>query len=493
MIRQLIFVSLISAFASLSLCAQQFNGYIYSDFSGVLSTRVQPARIAGSPYKYDFNVLNTNYYVTNNIGFLQRGAEGTKFIRHINQESKFLHTNIGLGGLSAMLSLPRNQGLAIQFQMKSIGSINNMSPDFISQVNRFNDPRFLDSSIADQSGDFAFSLWQEFSLTYAFIKKGGGFHRWKVGATLKFVNPIANIWAGIGEIDYAIDDTGLASFSNFVVEAGYSSNLDDFELFDGTESFNKLPKGTGFKPAADIGVVYERVAYRPDPRAENGTGLERDITYEFRLGASITDIGRMQFEQGSAAFSTNGVLPGTGLVDFNNLFGDLNSFRELRTSLESILQVQDKTGSYTVTLPTSLNLNYDYNFGNKFYINAAGRFDLTGLIPADYRVNYPSSITVTPRHETGISGFYLPIYFNLNGDTDIGIAFRYGPFTLGTPSFSSLLSSEKESGGAFFSLSLNKLKANSKKPYCFGASRVGSGFTRTKRTPLYKRKKFLFF
>lgn len=470
---------------------QQFNGFIESDFSGILGARVQPAAIANSPYKFDFNLLNANYYLTNNIGFTQKRGEGTELIRFIDQKQKFLHANVGFGGLSALFSLPRNQGIGIQFKMRAIGSTEDLTSDFISQVNRFSDARFVDNDVINQEGKFAFALWQELALTYAFVKKDDGFHRWKVGTTLKFVNPMGSVWTEIEQIDYSVDNVGLVNFSAFRTQTGYSANLDQYEQFDGNNEFRGLPKGTGFKPALDIGVVYERVAYRRDPRGERQTAREKDLTYEFRFGASITDIGIMKFEQGSAAFSTLGVNP--GVTNPGDILDNISSFRELRDSLETFLQVENKTGSYSISLPTSLNLSYDYNMGNNFYFGAAARLDLTGLLPTDYRINYPSSITLTPRYETGRSGLYMPVYINFDGDTDVGMAIRYGAFTFGTPSFGSLVSKQKKSGGVFLSVSLNQLKANSKKPYCFGSSRVGSGFTRTERTPVYKRKKFIFF
>ncbi len=458
-----------------------------------MGVRTQPASIADSPYKFDFNLINANYYLTNNIGFIRTNDEGSSLIRFLDLDPRFLHANLGLGAMSAMLSLPRNQGIALQFQVRSVSSVLDLSPQFITQVNRFEDARFLNTTVTNQKGDFATSLWQEVALSYAFVKKDDGYNRWKVGATLKFVNPIANVWASVQDIDYNITGGGLAQFTNIEAELGYSSTLDEYEQFDGTQSFNRLPRGTGFKPAGDIGVVYERVAYREDPRGNRETRRKPDITYEFRLGISITDIGVMKFDQGAAAFAVNGIRPNQGLINFDDLFGNLDSFRQVRDSLETILQVQDKPGAYTVTLPTSLNLNYDYNFWNNFYVNVAGRFDLTGLVPADYRVNYPSSITITPRYETGNSGFYLPFYRNLDGDSELGAALRYGALTIGTHSLGSMLSKEKKSGGLFFSISLKQLKANSKKTYCFGSSRVGSGFARSQRTPLYKRKKFIFF
>ncbi|OEK07149.1 DUF5723 family protein [Roseivirga misakiensis] len=457
----------------------------------MLSSRVQPAAIADSPYKFDFNLVNGNYYLTNNIGFTQRGAEGTELIRFLDRDPRFLQTNLGLGGMSVLFSLPRKQGLAIQFQLRAAGSTQDLTADFITQINRFSDQRFIDSNVTNQTGEFAFAAWQELALTYAFVQKDDGFHRWKVGGTLKFVNPMGSVWLDMQDIDYSVDNVGIVNFTEFRSRFGYSANLDRYQQFDGTDAFNGLPKGTGFRPAVDFGVVYERVAYRRDPRAANRTALERDITYEFKLAASITDLGIMNFDQGSAAFATLGVNPGVPTP--GDILDNINSFQELRDSLDTFLQIEGIDGTYSVSLPTSLNLSYDYNVGNNLYFGASARIDLTGLLPADFRVAYPNSITLNPRYETGNYGFYMPIFYNFSGDTDLGMALRYGAFTVGTPSFGSFVSKQKKSGGVYFSVSINKLKANSKKPYCFGRSTTGSGFTRTQRTPLYKRKRFLFF
>ena len=179
-------------------------------------------------------------------------------------------------------------------------------------------------------------------------------------------------------------------------------------------------------------------------------------------------------------------------ANLDTLLSGITSFRALEDSLATIAQVEGINGAYTMSLPTALNLGYDYNFGNNFYVGAAARIDLTSFSRADYRLNYQHSLTLSPRWEKEIKGIYVPIYVNQQGDVHLGLAARYGFLTLGTHSLGSLLSKEPDTGAFFFSININKLKANAKKPYCFGTTR-GSAMTRTKRTPLYKRKKWIFF
>ena len=295
--------------------------------------------------------------------------------------------------------------------------------------------------------------WQEVAFTYGGILKDDGYNRWKMGLTIKAANPTAHLWLDLADADYSIDGNGLLNLDRFDFSAGYSSNLNDYEQFDGNEQMRVPPKGTGLIfGGADIGVLYERVAYRPDPKTSAQTSLNKDITYEFRVSASITDIGKFNFEHGSAAFMASGLDPSANSLNFESMLNSINSFREFRDSLNTFLQLTDVQGEYSVSLPTALRLNYDYNFGNNLFLNVATVADLSWALPADYRVSYANSVTIAPRYETGLYGLYLPFFYNFEGDTEVGLAARYGPLTLGTHTLGTLFASEKESLGFFFSI-----------------------------------------
>lgn len=472
--------------------AQSFNGFIHSDFSGIIGAQLQPANLAGSPYKYDFSLVNGNLFLNNNIAYLAPTETGSGIFRYLDREQKFLNANAALGGFSGMISLPGDESLGFTYRMRAHASAVDFSPDLIIQFNRFSNPRFQNSVVSDQSGEFSASLWREYALTYAKIIKDDGFHRWKIGTSLKLINPRANAFLSINDFDYTTDNNGLTTVTNAELEFGYSSNLNSFEQFDGVEPLNKLPSLTGNKLGFDIGVVYERVAFREAPKEPDGTNYEPDIDYEFKLSISITDIGAMRYEYGSASSIANGLLPTANLNNADVLFDSLQSFRGFRDSLAQISQISPLNGTYTVSLPTTLNLGYDYNFGNDFFFGAHARIDLTSLLATNYRLNYMHSLTLTPRWEKQMKGIYAPVYINQLGDFHLGLAARYGPITLGTQSIGALLAKEKRALGFFFTLNINQLKANSKKPYCFGTSQ-GSAMTNTKRTPIYKRKKWLLF
>lgn len=487
------FLILLLFFLANNLVAQRYTGFLYSDYAGILGAKSQPASLADSPYKYDISLLNGNYYITNNIAYRDRSEEGTSLFRYRNDKTKFIQTNVSVGGLAAMVSLPGKQGLGISYSARIHGSGNDISPEFIQQFNQFARPEYLGQSVTNQQLDYALSAWHEVAITYATVLKDDGYNKWKLGITPKLVNSVGASFAKLNDLDYEIDDvTAEVEVTDLDVLFGYSDNLNDYEQFDGTDPFT-LPKGLGFKFAIDFGVTFERAAFRKDPSEKSGTKLDPDITYEHKISASITDLGRFTFDMGSASTHGTALLPNLGLIDVNNKFGSVQSFRELADSLATIATTEQLTGEFTVTLPTALNLNYDYNIGNYYYINANAIVDMTRFIPADYRINHLSNFTVTPRWEKGLRGLYTPIHFNQIGDVHLGLAARMGPLTIGTQSIGSLISSKPRSGNFFFSINISKLKANSKKPYCFGTGGGGSASTTKVRTPLYKRKKWIFF
>ena len=257
-----------------SVQAQRFNGFIYSDFSGILGARVQPASIAGSPYKWDISLINGDAFITNNVAKFSSDGETSTITRFIDDKLKFLQANVSVGGLSALITLPKNQAIGIQYQLRAQVSGNRISPDFISQVNRFTDMRFLNSTTEDQQGDLAAALWRELSFTYAKVVQDDGFNRWKFGVTAKMINTYGAVYARLNDLDYGINGQGLANFTNWEMDFGYSFNLDPFDGFNGNREFNGLPPRNKYSSAFDIGVVFERRANRPPPKTAAGTRLE---------------------------------------------------------------------------------------------------------------------------------------------------------------------------------------------------------------------------
>lgn len=438
--------------------AQDFNGFVYSEYAGILGARVQPASIAGTPYQYHISLLNGNLSGSNNISEMVGGEGGVEFQRIIENDRKFMQASLSLGGLSAMVSLPGKRALGFQARFRTHVSTNNISPDFANQFQNWRAPELNNMTFKDQTGELAVAGWREISLTYAKVFCQKKRHSWKGGATLKMINSYGSLFMELEDLDYSLLSQGRAEVSSGAVRYGFSDNLNAFNNFGGTQSFGQLPKANPLSLALDLGVVYHHKASRKPLRSKNGTRKKREFDYDFRLSMSITDIGVLKFQYGqlSTAASeliTNQVDP----VNLNVVFARPTSLVELTENLSEFLITESLEGEYTMALPAASHINMDYNLGKGFFMNANVRVDLSGLLPADYKLHYYSNVTLTPRWESRNMGLYLPIVVNQLGNVRTGAAFRMGPLMFGSQDWNSLFAQRKRSLSFFFSINLSRL------------------------------------
>ena len=205
-------LSVVLFFLVNNLVAQRYTGFLYSDYAGILGAKSQPASLADSPYKYDISIVNGNYFITNNIAYQDKSDEGNSLVRYKNDKIKFIQTNLSVGGLAAMVSLPGKQGLGISYSARIHSSGNDISPEFIQQLYQFTSPEYLGQKVYDQKLDYAVSAWHEIALTYAAVLKDDGFSKWKLGITPKLVNSVGASFAKLKDLDYEIDDSNLHNF-----------------------------------------------------------------------------------------------------------------------------------------------------------------------------------------------------------------------------------------------------------------------------------------
>lgn len=438
------------------LNAQQFNGYVYSDFAGILGARTQPASIAGSPYNYHFSLVNASFSGSNNISQLVVSPEGgSEFQRIIENDRKFLQASLTAGGLSAMFTLPNKQAIGIQAQFRSHLSTNNISPDFANQFQNWQDPQIINRPFSDQTGEFAGAAWRELSFTYAKVFKQQGRHMWKGGITAKMINSYGSLFIELEDFDYTLIGQGRAEVTSGSVRYGFSDNLDQYTNFGGDQSFSSLPPTNKAQFAVDLGVVYQHKANRRPLRTKNGTRKRREFEYDYRIGFSITDIGVLKFNYGGFSTAASELLSNNvDPVNLNVVFARPSSLPDLTAQLQEFLVTESLTGEYTIALPAASHINVDYNLGKGFFANANIRVDISSLLPADYKLHYYSNVTLTPRWESRSFGLYMPLLINQLGEFRGGAAVRLGPLVFGSQDWGALFSNTVRQASFFFTLNL---------------------------------------
>ena len=172
----------------------------------------------------------------------------------------------------------------------------------------------------------------------------------------------------------------------------------------------------------------------------NGSGIGLDIgaTYTtdfWSAGMSISDIGALRYKTNVEIYTTEilSTLTEVRTQDYRNF----TSPRELLDRLQNDLNISpDNFGVFSVGLPTRLTLHGDYQYNEEISISGIINQRLP-LFPNSLAAN--NSLVITPRYETPLWSFYLPITLLEYSSLRIGSAFRVGPLTIGTDHLSSVL------------------------------------------------------
>jgi len=254
-------------------------------------------------------------------------------------------------------------------------------------------------------------------------------------------------------------------------EGGYiESNLDDsYQFVDSVVTVNNIPL---FETAFTNSSINSG-SFLPDV---NGSGIGIDIGVSHQseglsLGASILDIGVLQFKSNLEIY-TQDVLANITQIRTQDFRG-FTSVRSLIDQLQRDLDITpDVFGVFSVGLPTRVSLYGDYQYDQNISISANLNQRLP-IFPHSLKSN--NTLVITPRYETSLFSFFLPITVYEYKSVRVGTAFRVGPLTIGSDHISSVLIPTDFRGSDIF-LTLNI--------YPFGNKRDGSGSGGRGRDPM---------
>ncbi|MCR6719052.1 MAG: hypothetical protein NVV59_01930 [Chitinophagaceae bacterium] len=110
-----------------------------------------------------------------------------------------------------------------------------------------------------------------------------------------------------------------------------------------------------------------------------------------------------------------------------------------------------------------MNLDVDYRLSRRAYINVAGMFSLTNSKTNVYNGHQFSSVTVTPRIESGSFGIYVPIQYHTLTNLNAGVSLRLGPLFVGSGSVLTALAGDSKQADVFMGIRFGALKKDKKK------------------------------
>lgn len=419
---------------------QSFAGLRTSYFGGVHQVLNNPANIVGSARTWDVNLFSTDVNLANNaIGFTFDLEKSFNDFTKLDSNNPLLSGKNVNAGVNADILAP---SFFVQFGKHSVGifsrariiaDINNIDAtileNFILNKN-FNNINNYNVNINNQA--VVGNAFTEIGLTWAGILLQDETHTIKAGATIKYVKGATTLYAGFKDFNgrASLDSQNNDLFLNIqgtgsleVANGGL-----DYNNFKASDITNGSTSTIGF----DIGAVYE---YR-DGECPTCAG---STPYIFKAGVSITDIGRLKYDLNRESFR----------YTLRNTRINLNDLSEEK--LRAALPTREALEGQTIksSLPTTLNLNFDYRIIGGFYVDVAGQLNL--VEKNTYNAVYANEVILTPRLENKYFGFYLPFTYNELSKTSLGAAVRIGPFFAGSRSvLGNLMSNNTKELSAYF-------------------------------------------
>ena len=420
MLRAIVF-SVILAMACSPVISQDWIGFETGNYAGLHRLQMQPADLAGMPYKYDINVFSFNTTVVGNDFLpnykLIEGINGAnlasvKDLLDLQSTNYFLKSHFILPSIA--YSIDEKSAVSAAFSIRAYGQFTVSDPGIIEILSDAVDEDLENKEYSGESSRLNLYSWSEFKLSYARELFQKDEHKVKAGATLRFIQ-------GLGEVNYFFGDLNLkvagdSALSFLNMDLGYRYNEKIEQLSEGDQfRFFGLP---GF--AFDIGASYE---HSDEETKDQFPG------YRYKVGFSLSDVGVVRYN----AAKRRDVQVSVSDVSLSSFTG-ITSFEQFVDTLDRIFDLEDveSSGSYTVALPSVLAFMGDYNFGKNFY---ASIYQATRFYPNSFNIGQidPSwRVILTPRYEDSRYGVYLPTQYSSLAGYRAGLSLRWKGITLGS-------------------------------------------------------------
>jgi len=435
-------IALLAIFVNLK--AQDFLGYINSNYSGVTGTDLNPANVVDTRYKTDIALFGLSFAAYNNYVGLKRSAlkkdeyghyyafDDTLFAdnylsRRDNNINKSLYLSNQIYGPSFLVTLNAKNAIALKSKVRTLFNIDGIEPELATLIyNELDYPSLWIQNLNNKDLSIQTMTWAEYGLTYGHVFKSEGPHFFKAGATAKYLQGLQAAYMHIRNLDYNFtDDTTLSVFHS-EVNYGHSTNYDA----DADVGFKQMSKASfGF----DLGLVYEwrpdHEIYKYDMDGETGLVRRDKNKYKLRVGLSVTDIGYVKFKKGR--YSRNF----TADIGYWNLhqFDGVASVESFDSILNYNFDMKEGDDYFKMNLPLAISAQIDYNIYKDFYVNFTPYWS-PRLKNNNEKVHDITTFSLTPRWDHKWFGAFIPLSYDVTGNTKVGLALRLGPLIVGTNS-----------------------------------------------------------
>ena len=405
---------LVFCLLSVTLQSQSFLGSQFDNYAGIYSVLNNPANIVDSRYITDVNLIsasvfvNSDYYAVKLSDVINDASNFEDYAKRSPSNNNSFYANTDILGPSFQMNINDNHAIALFTRARAIGHITEIDGIYLEDLQDEVDQSY---NVNNQNFSIASNTWFEIGGSYATILMNTERHFLKGGISIKYLGGLYSGYAKGRNLTVNYDYTGIPLTStttiNGQIETGNLSSLNDFD-----SPIENRGSGVG----TDIGFTYEFRTNESNSDASKGANK-----YLLKFGLSVTDIGSMKFKEGRK------VVYQADNITFTDAEYAIND------DLDTYFTIVSENKSFTLSLPTALHLNADWNMYTKFYLNF--NLDLNMNKEIKPNSNYIKNVTtLTPRFESKWLSVYLPFSVVENSGFQSGFGFRAGPLTFGSGS-----------------------------------------------------------
>lgn len=472
---------LILSFTSITVSfAQQLLGVSGSNYAGTNAIYNNPANVVDSRYSVFVNLVGADAFMSNNYFqwnapyhylALVTNIAPDKYRNPVNHNliykdeylasipgdnANHIYTLVEARGPAALVTLNNKNAIALSTRVRTGASIVG-GPSFLRDM-------IIDGVNASSSvvgTDYALSAmtfnlngFGEIMASYGRVLINDEEQFVKVGINVKRLIGLYSASFQVGDNaefrlrqdpsnpkKSLIDINQLELNYNYTGDAAYKNAQPNFAWMTGQSS-----AGSGW--GMDLGIVYE---FRPEIRKYSyrkkgvSTLDNSKNKYQFKLGASLIDIGGIRYNNAlyNHSYQVSVVGKTINSSDFERI-KDLQTVFDKVNSALGILQSQD-THDFSIALPTTFQLNADYHVKNYVYVNALWVQNLR--TSQSLGMKTPSLLAISPRYERKWFEVAMPLALLDNYSVlTLGLSLRLGSVFIGSDNFGSLLNIAKPKG-----------------------------------------------
>jgi outer membrane protein OmpA-like peptidoglycan-associated protein len=457
--------------------AQDFLPVLSDNYMGINQVFLQPASIADSRFKSDFNVGGFNNDIYNDamhfrsrwimdptgIVFNDDWWDENTYLAPNNGKDKNLFMSQALLGPGFMATIDKKNKFAIGFtsRVRSITNADGIAEPLFGLIySNYSDTRYFNRWYHDKDMRAVQHIFGDYGLTFAGVVLNRGEHFVKAGGTLKLLQGIAASYLQTNDLYYYYDGSQYPGSKPMSLNSPYvySGLSDNWGFYDEQGVYNfAVNYQLTAKPSVglDLGVVYE---FRPEffkykylPKDGKDSTDRFDLNkYFIKVGISVLDLGRLKYTKDYnssdlvAAFTPdylnrydagdNGVPSNTYWMDGNDIrftfwnyvnFADTIYHRSING--QGIQMAASNEEKFTVRLPAAFSLQFDINlFLKGLYVNFTSYTALNKGFSRKPNSHYISNYSITPRYENKWYSVSVPVQINQYKKLDVGLGIRAG-------------------------------------------------------------------